>query len=296
MFRRRAFTCLLAAPALACASTSDRKVDVAPARAAVERAREAGAAEKATETYSRAQGHLKDAETAAGQPRRSQQASCLVDLTVAEAECAARLASVQAQADRLPEAQKEAAEADRLAARLRRSEDEQRRLEERVAVLMRDLELTETEVIRTKARLQGLESKADSTSVIAETRVLVRRAQEQRGRTPAIVRSQELLDRSEQMVEEGNFGAATFLALKAQELLKDVRRGGGEEGGDRVAPRRQYTVTATTANLRREPARDAPVLATLKRGAVLDAVAQRGEWLQVKAGDKTGWIFRTLVD
>lgn len=288
--------CLLAVPALACASAGGAKIDLAPARAAVEKARAAGAPEKAPQDFARAEGHLKEAETALAQPGRSQQAACLADLVVSEAECSTRLASVQAQADRLPEAQKEAAEADLLSSRLKKFEDEQRRLEERVAVLLRDLELTETEVIRTKARLQGLETKADSTSVIAETRVLIRRHQEQRGRTPAIVRSQELLDRAEQMIEEGNFGAATFLAMKAQELIKDVRRGGGEESGDKAASKRNYSVVANVAYLRREPSREAPIVGTVKKGELLEATAQRGDWLRVKAGAKSGWIFRALVE
>jgi uncharacterized protein YgiM (DUF1202 family) len=164
-----------------------------------------------------------------------------------------------------------------------------------VAVLMRDLELTETEVIRTKARLQGLENKADSTSVIAETRVLIRRAQEQRGRTPASVRSQELLDRAEQMVEEGNYGAATFLAMKAQELIKDARRG-GDEAAERPFVRRQYSVRASRANLRGEPTTAAPVVGQLKRGDVVEALEKRGEWLQVRAGELSGWIFGGLVE
>lgn len=290
-------SCLLAVPVLACASAGPggAKVDLAPARAAVEKAREVGAAEKAPDSLARAESHLKQAEAAAAEPGRAQQASCLADLAEAEAECSTRLSWVQAEADRLPEAQQEAAgEAERLAARAKKAEDEQRRLEERVAVLMRDLELTETEVIRIKARLQGLETKADATSVIAETRVLIRRLQDQRGRTPAVVRSLELLDRSEQMVEEGNFGASTFLALKAQELLKDLRRGGEEP--DRPAPKRQYTVTAGRANLRAGPALDAALVGSLKKGDVIEALAQRGEWLQVKLGDKKAWISRSLVE
>lgn len=295
VFRRRVICFLLAAPALACASAGGAKVDLTPARVAVQKAREAGAPEKAPQDFTKAEGHLKEAETALATRSGSQQAACLADLVVSEAECSARLASVQTQADRLPEVQKEAAEADRLSSRLKKSEDEQRRLEERVSVLLRDLELTETEVIRTKARLQGLETKADATSVIAETRVLIRRHQEHRGRTPANVRSLELLERAEQMIEDGNFGAATFLSLKAQELIKDGRRG-GEEADKSAAPKRTYAVTASVANLRKEPSRAAPIVGSVKKGELLEATSQRGDWLEVKAGAKSGWIHRTLVE
>ncbi len=295
---------MLAVPALGCASAPPAKLDLEPARAAVEKARAAGAPEKAPEEFAAAEGHLKEAEAAATRPRQAERAACLGDLVVSEAACSVRLtqadaralAQAQAQAERLSGVQKEAAEADRLAARAKKAEEDQRRLEERVAVLARDLELTETEVIRTKARLQGLETKADATSVIAETRVQIRRTQEQHGRSLAVIRSHELLDRAEQMVEDGNFGAAAFMALKAQELTKDVRRGAPLEAGDRPAPKRQYVVVATLANLRSEPSREAAVSGRVKKGDSLEATALRGEWLQVKTGSLAGWILRALVE
>ncbi len=295
MLWRRAILCLFATPAVACASAAPKQVDLAPARAAVQKARAAGAAEKSHESFSRAEGHLKQAEAAANQPGSRERVACLAALAVSEAECSAQLALEVQEADPLPLGQKDAAETDKLVTRLKSAEDEQRRLEERVAVLVRDLELTETEVIRTQARLQGLEPQADSTSVNAETRVLTRRFQERRARTPVFVRSQELLDRAEQMVEEGNYGAATFLALKAQELLKDERRG-ADDPGDRQAPKRQYAVRVDFANLRREPARTAPLQGRVKKGDLLEASGQRGEWLHVRAGDLTGWIHRDLVE
>ena len=285
---------------LGCASSPRTKVDLQPARTAVQKAREAGAAEKAPQDLARAEGHLKAAEAAAAQPERTEKAACLSEMATYEAECAVRLTKVEIQAERLPEVQKAAAEAEQLGPRLKKAEEEQRRLEERVAVLLRDLDLTETEVIRTKAKLQGLETKADATSAIAETRVLFRRALEQRGRTPSLLRCEELLDRAEAMVEANNHGAAVFMALKVQELLKDVRRNwaatGSEETGDRPAPKRQYTVTAELANLRREPSRSAPVVQQLKKGTLLEAARLRGDWLQVQAGDATGWIARALVE
>ncbi|HET7293886.1 MAG TPA: SH3 domain-containing protein [Vicinamibacteria bacterium] len=299
MFRRTAVA-LGALAILACASAPQSKVDLQPARTAVQKAREAGAARKAPEDLALAEGHLKAAESAAAQPEQADKAACLSELAAYEADCALRLTTVEAQAERLPAAEKGAAEAEQLQDRLKRAEEDYRRLEERVAVLTRDLDLTETEVIRTKAKLQGLETKADATSVIAETRVLFRRALQQRGRTPSLLRCEELLDRAEAMVEANNHGAAVFMALKVQELLKDTRRSfsatASEDGGDRPAPKRQYTVTAEFANLRTEPSRSGAVVQRIKKGTLLEATRQRGDWLQVQVGDATGWIARALVE
>jgi len=295
---RRTIVAIGALATFGCASSPGKKVDLEPARNAVQKAREAGAAEKAPQDLARAEGHLKAAEAASAQPERTDEAACLTEMATYEAECALRLTAAESEAEGLPEVQKGAVEAEHLATRLKRAEEEERRLEERVAVLLRDLDLTETEVIRTKAKLQGRETKADATSVIAETRVLFRRALQQRGRTPSLQRCEELLDRAEAMVEANNHGAAVFMALKVQELLKDVRRGWAAtpEAAERAAPKKQYVVVAELANLRRDPSRTAPVVRQVKKGELLEASQLRGEWLQVRAGDETGWIVRTLVE
>lgn len=298
---RQAVLALGALAAFGCASRPrTAAVDLEPARTAVRKARDAGAAEKAGLDLARAEEHLRAAEAAA-KSEEVDRAACLTEMATDAAECALRLASVEPeQAERLPEPPKETAEAVELLARLRKAEEEHRQLEERVGVLLRDLDLTETEVIRTKAKLQGLETKADATSVIAETRVLFRRSLQQRGRTPSLLRCEELLDRAENMVEENNHGAAVFMALKVQELLKDARRAAVaqvvDRGAERPAPKRLYTVVAATANLRRDPSLTASVVQQLKKGTQLEATLQRGDWLKVRAGDASGWIARGLVE
>jgi hypothetical protein len=113
--------------------------------------------------------------------------------------------------------------AERQAGELARAREAQRRLEERLAVLQRDLELTETELIRTKARLKGLQTKAEAAAAVAEAQILVRRVAKERGASATIVRCQDLLRRAEQQLREGNFGAAVFFAGRAQDLATGVR-------------------------------------------------------------------------
>jgi hypothetical protein len=188
------------------------------AREAVEKARRAGASERVPETFRQAEAHLKEAETLVAhapagelEPERAQ---FLGRLAVAEAQCAAKLARLYPKGpagDKTPRAD----DAD-ASVRLRRSEDERRRLEDRVALLQRDLELTEMEVIRTKARLQGIETKAEASSAIAEARILISRLGARDRATAS--RCQELLEKAEQQIQESNFGAAVFFARKAQDI------------------------------------------------------------------------------
>jgi hypothetical protein len=101
-------------------------------------------------------------------------------------------------------AERSAGEAEKAQAELVRAEDERRRLEERVAVLQRDLDLTEDEVVRTKAKLKGLETKAAASSALAEAHIMMRRLAEDHARPALLSRCQELLDRAEQQISDEN--------------------------------------------------------------------------------------------
>ena len=227
---------LLVLPALSCASAAKappsapvRRVDLKAARAAVEEARRAGAPQRAADTFKQAESHLKEAEGLAGRGTaavavdKAQRAEFLGRLATVEARCATNLARLHPAA--APD--KAVRGGDEAAARLRRAEDERRRLEERVTLLQRELELTEMEVVRTKARLQGIETKAEASSAIAEARILMTRLDARDRAT--LSRCQELLDKAEQQIGENNFGAAVFFARKAQDIATKAREPAGSQ-------------------------------------------------------------------
>src|SRR5262245_37181400 len=291
-------------PLAGCASSGTAsKVDLTPARDAVENARKAGAPERAPETFTRAQGHLNEAEALAdGKGRdgedRVRQAEALSRLARAEAECATSIAglvqpepSVQAEASRSASAP----ESD-LEARLRRANDDQQRLEARVALLLKELEITETEVIRTKAKLKGLETKAAASSAIAEARILMKRVANDKSQTLDLTRCQQLLDRAEQQLAVDNFGAAAFFAMKAQDLLDETRRARADPAAlDRPAPQKTYTVQGESVNIREGPSTTDPVIGRAAKGTVLEASVLRGDWVQVNQAGLSGWVYLPLL-
>ena len=57
-----------------------------------------------------------------------------------------------------------------------------------------------------------------------------------------------------------------------------------------------FAKSQKVANLRRDPSRNAPVVQRLKKGTPLEATRLRGDWLQVRAGEASGWIARALVE
>jgi hypothetical protein len=293
MFARLA-AAALALFACACATAGKpRAVDLQPARQALEEARAEGAAERAPQTFTRAQGELDEAErlVAARGPDAA--------LAAVEAEWAARLALSEARCAtrETPAAAASPEEVKRLETRARRSEDEQRRLEEQIALRTRELRVTETELIRTKARLKGLETRAEASSAIAEARILVKRA-EARGRSAALKAAEEDLEKAEGLLREENYGAALFFALKAQDMMtkaSDVRAAADAADTERPAPQPTYLVAVDSANIRQSPSTQAPVLAEVKRGATLRALAVRGGWAKVAHEDVTGWVSLRLL-
>jgi hypothetical protein len=205
----------LAWPLGACA-TGGVKVDLDPARTAVAEARQAGAPARSPEAFTRAEKHLQEAEAlesgrSGKRDRRGAQRAA--DLALTEAHCATALTRALHQTEQTTtkaaaQVAASTAEVDRLSARIKTIEDDQHRLEERIAVLTRDLEVTETELIRTKARLKGNETKAEASAAIAEARILAGRLSEDKTQASVVARSEESLAKAEEQLSEGNFGAA----------------------------------------------------------------------------------------
>jgi hypothetical protein len=183
-------------------------------------------------------------------------------------------------------------ELQRLQARLRKSEEEQRRLEERLAAEQRDLEVTEMELIRTKARLKGLETKAEASSAIAEANILLRRAENSSG--ALVTLGQQSLAKAEQQLKEENYGAANFFALKAQDLATRAQDG-PESRRDATLPL-SVRVRVGRANIREGPGLDQKVLTMLPRGTTLPVRRAQGDWFEIAHGETTAWVSRTVVE
>lgn len=280
-----------------CASApKPRLVDLEPARQALEAARAEGAPDKAPQSFTRAQDELRAAESLVAAKGDASDAAVKAEwaarLALAEARCVAPAAAPPAAT---PE------EVRRLEQRARKSEDDKRRLEEESAARKRELEVTETELIRTKARLKGLETRAEAASAIAETRILYKRA-EGRGRSTELARAEEALVKADALLQEDNFGAAIFFASKSQDLLARLNETrpsppvAAASADERPPTRAATAVKAVTANLREAPATTSRVLATLPRGTPLEALAVRGTWTKVKQGDVIGWVLSRLLE
>jgi len=289
----------LAAPVLACAGHVN--VDLDAARAAVKEARDADAPTRAADSFARAEGHLQEAEKLSEgreghHDRRA--AARAADLAVAEAHCATALSKSVRQVEVVTTkaaaaAAANTAETDRLSARLRKAEEDQKRLDEKVAALARDLEVTETELIRTKARLKGNETKAEASAAIAEARILAGRLAEDKTRSGDLARTQESLGKAEEQLTAGNYGAALFFATKAQDQTMRPAEDEGH-GAPVPVPATSYVVR-TAARLRKGPDLAEAVVGRVPAGVRVARQAVSGDWVKVTYGGVTGWVHSSLL-
>lgn len=300
---------VLAWPLAACA-TGGVKVDLDPARTAVAEAREAGAPARSPEAFTRAEKHLQEAESlesGRGAPRDRRGAQRAADLALTEAHCATALARALHQTEQTTvkaaaQVAASTAEVDRLTARIRKLEEDQHRFEERIAVLTRDLEVTETELIRTKARLKGNETKAEASAAIAEARILAGRLAEDKTQASVLARSEESLAKAEEQLSEGNFGAALFFASKAQDLVARVKQGAGaDQPTDPSAtpspaiPSLSSYAVRTSARIRKGPDLAEAVIGHLPPGTQVMGEAVSGQWVKVTYQGLSGWVHSSLL-
>jgi hypothetical protein len=186
------------------------------ARTAMQDAQTAQAEQLAPEAYQRAVEQLKLAEAGTGSAAREAaiRTEGLAHLAAAEARCRTTAAATAAAT-----ATTNAAGLERTQAELKQVREENRRLDERLALLQHALDQTETELVRSKARLKGIETKAEAASAIAEARILMRRLN---ARSAAASLCRDTLAKAEKWLAAGNYGAAMSFALTAQEIANQA--------------------------------------------------------------------------
>jgi hypothetical protein len=287
------------APLAACASAPPPVVNLVPARDKIVAARESGAEQQAPEPLARSEAHLKEAEslaatTGTGAAEKAREAEFLARLSATEAEWAESLASARKPTPPVARCEEPGPERSDLESRARRAEEEQRRLEEWASLLLRELEVAETEVVRTKAKVSG-QSKAEASSAIAEARILLRRMSDGKVKSRNQARCQDLVERAEDQLERGDVTRAMALALTAQDLIEHTRRLAVDPAALDHPPAKTSYVAQGPVNVRQGPATSEPVVGQIPKGASVEGRSQRGEWLLVTYGQIEGWVYGPLL-
>lgn len=199
----------------------------------------------------------------------------------------------------------------RLQLRLLERDAQIKQLEERLNSQQEMLDEAIQEVVRAKAKLRSLESKAEAASGIAEAEIAVKALKAQlAGQTQnsELIKAQELLKMSAQEFKKENYGGAAYLTSQAKGHIRagQIRL----EGREKVAPIKRLPPfkgevffalplplkILRTSNLRKQPDRESKVITTLKKGTPLIGYSHKDKWVRVMSEDGTyGWVFQTLV-
>jgi hypothetical protein len=162
------------------------------------------------------------------------------------------------------------------------------------------------EVVRAKAKLRSLESKAEAASTMAEAEIALKSLKGVDAgpdRHPAFHHADELLRMATVEFKKENFGGALYLSAQAKGQIKE-----GEElqksrdknvlmGGEVLFTLPIPLRLVEAVKLRGTPAQDAKTLAGLEKSTLVLGVSHKAEWIHVKTEDgQTGWIFFNQVE
>jgi hypothetical protein len=178
----------------------------------------------------------------------------------------------------------------------RRSEAQQKRLGAAIV-----------DVVRSKAKLRSMESKAEAASTIAEAEIAFKALQSRAASfdwvaLDEIAIAEHLLEMSADEFNIQNYGGALYLANQAkgrvrtaQDRLSSMVNTSPSSGEDFFSQPLPLKVLKKS-NLRSGPGLEHEVLAELEKGTLIVGMSHKGLWIQVKAPkEMTGWIYRPLV-
>jgi predicted RNase H-like nuclease (RuvC/YqgF family) len=186
-----------------------------------------------------------------------------------------------------------------------------KQLEERLDSQQEMLDEAIQEVVRAKAKLRSLESKAEAASEMAEAEIAVKALKAQlAGQTPNpdLTKAQELLKMSAQEFKKQNYGGAVYLTSQAKGHIKAGQI--HPTGREKVAPiKRLPPITGEVffalplplqvlrmSNLRIQPDLASKVITTLEKGTPLIGYSYKDKWVRVVSENGAyGWVFHTLV-
>lgn len=161
------------------------------------------------------------------------------------------------------------------------------------------------EVVRSKAKLGSLNSRAEAATALAESELLLKGL---RGRGGPVLRGAELaaaerlLALGNREFQAGNFGGAHYLAGSARVTLAALLaqaetpvQNANEAGERRFAEKVPFQM-GMRGNVRAAPNADSRVVRVAERGTPLVGIAARQYWVQVEFGDGLrGWVYFDLL-
>ena len=163
------------------------------------------------------------------------------------------------------------------------------------------------EVVRTKAKLRSLDSKAEAASTIAEAEIAVNGLKKQAASSNSVPQDElasadQLLKMSASEFQSQNFGGALYLANQTKSQVRDIQmhmRGsadGASIEGETLFAQPLPLKLLKKSNLRESPGVKQKILVTLDKGTLVTGYSRKGNWVKVSTPEgRTGWLFQSLI-
>jgi hypothetical protein len=162
------------------------------------------------------------------------------------------------------------------------------------------------EVVRTKAKLRSLESKAEAVSTLAEAEIALKALKPTSGtaKDPDFLQAEQLLKSSGLELKKENYGGALYLAAQAKNIINQSQeRSSGRGKTPMLAGEVPFAMplplrAISTSKVREGPGLNFKVLFTLPAGAALEGYSYKGPWVRVQSEEdnRGGWVYYSLID
>jgi len=163
------------------------------------------------------------------------------------------------------------------------------------------------EVVRTKAKLRSIESRAEAASSITEAEIALKGLKENMAvaeddPSEDYRKAEALLRMSTNEFKKENYGGALYLAGQAQSHIRAIQSNLSHQPDYSLHPGEVPFAqplplkVLTRSNLRQDPSPRSKIYRTLDEGTMIMGYSYKDEWIRVHTEEGSqGWIFQALV-
>lgn len=163
------------------------------------------------------------------------------------------------------------------------------------------------EVVRAKAKLRSIESRAEAASSITEAEIALKSLKENMAvaedePSEDYLKAEALLRMSTNEFKKQNYGGALYLAGQTQGHIRSLQSNLSHQAdysptpGEVLFAQPLPLKVLKRSNLRQGPSQRSKIKRTLDRGVMIVGYSYKAEWVRVHTEDgDQGWIFQTLV-
>ena len=163
------------------------------------------------------------------------------------------------------------------------------------------------EVVRAKAKLRSIESRAEAASTMAETEIALKALKAQHlsdtdGGTGLFDKAEYLMRMSTEEFKRENYGGALYLAGQARSQIKAIQSSRDPMAGEEILPGEKIftpplpLILLKRSNLRKAPDIHSKVLQVLEKDLPIIGYSHKDDWIRTRLeGGRSGWVHQSLI-